>query len=155
MTGSTYPEDDQGLDELMGELRVVLPGAQVLFAFLLTVPFSSRFDSLPDFERAVYLVAFLGAAAASVLLIAPSALRQFLRHEHRHDLQPLSARLAIAGLAALGIALIAVVNLICDMLYGVVVATVVTVAVAGLVLVLWFAFPLVRRAGMRGRREHR
>src|ERR671918_1181467 len=64
---------DRELMELLNELRVALPGIQVLFAFLFTVPFTTRFGDLTDFQRTVFFVAFLAAAAATVLLIAPTA----------------------------------------------------------------------------------
>ncbi len=86
----------------MGELRVALPGAEVLFAFLLTFPFTARFGSLTAAERSAYFVAFIAAAAACSLLIAPSSLRVFPDADGRPLLRR-CARLAIAGLAALSL----------------------------------------------------
>ena len=135
----------QDVEELMGELRVAIPGAEVLFAFLLTVPFTARFGSLVAIERSAYFVAFIGAAAASILLIAPSALRQFRRDARDGELVSLSAKLAIAGLASLGVALVAVVLLVTHVLYGNAVALVTTVAVAIAVVAAWFMLPVVSR----------
>src|SRR3954467_10610254 len=69
---------DRNLIELLQEVRVVQTGVQVLFAFLLTVPFSSRFAQITDFQRGTYFAALVGAAAASVLLIAPTAIHRVL-----------------------------------------------------------------------------
>lgn len=135
----------QDVEELMGELRVAIPGAEVLFAFLLTVPFTARFGSLVAIERSAYFVAFIGAAAASILLIAPSGLRQFRRDARDGELVSLSAKLAIAGLASLGVALVAVVLLVTHVLYGNAVALVTTVAVAIAVVAAWFMLPVVSR----------
>ena len=64
---------DRELDHLLGELRVAMPGVQVLFAFLLTVPFQQRFAQATEFQRDVYFVTLLAAAAASALFVAPTA----------------------------------------------------------------------------------
>ena len=64
---------DRELIELLNELRVAMPGVQVLFAFLLIVPFSSGYPKMTGLQRDVYFVAFLCAAVATILLIAPSA----------------------------------------------------------------------------------
>ncbi len=142
--------DEQDIDELMGELRVALPGAQVLFAFLLTVPFSARFADLPDLDRGVFFVALVAAALASVLLIAPTGLRQILRHSDGTVLR-VSARLALAGLAALGTALVAVMYVVTDVILGATVAAVTAAGLASVVIALWWVLPLTRRAnGDRG-----
>lgn len=134
----------QDVDELMGELRVALPGAQVLFAFLLTVPFSARFADLRDVDRAVFFVALLAAAVASVLLIAPSSLRQLLRHSDGMVVQT-SVRLALAGLAALGTALVAAVYVVTDVIFGSLAAAWTAVGLAGVVVGVWWVLPVVRR----------
>ena len=106
---------DRNLDELLGELRVALPGVQVLFAFLLTVPFTARFERVTEFQREVYFVTLLCAAAASVLLIAPTAHHRihFRRQEKEHIVKVANG-FALAGLVALALAMIGVLLLITD-----------------------------------------
>lgn len=141
----------------MGELRVALPGAEVLFAFLLTLPFTARFGALATAERSAYFIAFMAAAAACILLIAPSSLRQFFPEAEDRSLLRVGAHLAIAGLAALAICLTAVVFLVGHVLYGRVLALSITAVAAGAVLVLWYGVPLWRRRrrGQPGRRSDR
>jgi hypothetical protein len=134
---------DRELIELLNELRVALPGVQVLFAFLLTIPFSSRFGRATAFQRDIYFVALLAAVLSSSLLIAPSAYHRLLfRHPDKERLLLHANRLAIGGLSALAVALLASILLVSDFLFGAVTAGVVTglgtLTVAG----LWYALPL-------------
>jgi amino acid transporter len=140
---------DRELIELLNELRVVLPGVQVMFAFLLVVPFSQRFGVLDGRERAIFFVAFLASAIASVFLIAPSTHHriQWRRYDKERLLRRAN-RLAILATAALAIAIVAVVYLIAGVLYGDV-SAVAAGATAGLIAWTWFAYPLMRRAGAR------
>src|SRR5919206_3049681 len=92
---------DRNLVELLQEVRVVQTGMQVLFAFLLTVPFSSRFEAITSFQRAAYFTALVGAAAASVLLIAPTAVHRLLfRLGQKQYMVDVSNRLALGGLVS-------------------------------------------------------
>ena len=89
---------DRELIELLNELRVVLPGVQVLFAFLLAVPFSSGWTRVTDLQRDVFFLAFICTAAASILLIAPSAYHRLRwREGDKEQMLRTSNRLAIAG----------------------------------------------------------
>ncbi len=148
--------DDQDVEEFMGELRVALPGAEVLLAFLLTLPFTARFGTLAAAERSAYFVAFMAAAAACILLIAPSSLRQFFPNADDRSLLRVCARLAIAGLVALGVCLTAVVFLVGHVVYGRALAFSITAVAAGGVIGLWYGLPLWRRRrGHRGWRSDR
>jgi uncharacterized membrane protein len=136
---------DRELIELLNELRVALPGVQVLFAFLLTLPFSQRFGQVTRSERDVYFAAFGCATVATALLIAPSAYHRI--HFRRHDKEQLletSNRLAIAGTVFLALAVACVVYLITDFLYHVVAAAVATAVVAGCFGWFWYGLPLSR-----------
>src|SRR3954453_8324281 len=78
---------DRNLTELLGELRVALPGVQVLFGFLLVVPFNQRFTGVTDFQEKVYFATLLCPAAASALLIAPSAHHRIaFRHQDKEHI---------------------------------------------------------------------
>jgi len=133
------------LIELLNELRVALPGIQVLFAFLLIVPFSQGFPQVSDVDRAAYFIAFVCASTASAFLIAPSAYHRirFREHDKKHMIT-LSNRFAIAGMIFLALAMSSVTFLITDVLFGSPWASIVTGATAGLYSVVWFVLPLLR-----------
>ncbi len=136
---------DRNLEELTGELRVVVTGVQVLFAFLLIVPFNTGFAHVGDFERTVYFVTLVLAALAAVCTIAPSAEHRFLfRHDDKRHIVFNSNRVAIAGLACLALAMCGSLMLVTTKLFGVS-AGVVTAALGAVPFVLlWFVLPLRR-----------
>ena len=137
---------DRELIELLNELRVVLPGVQVLFAFLLAVPFSQRFAQLTALQEDVFFAAFLCTTVATALLIAPSVYHRLRwRERDKEQILRTSNRLAIAGTAFLAAAIVAVVYLVTDLIYGVFTSVVVTLAAAVMFAGLWYALPLVRR----------
>src|SRR3954451_19755356 len=140
---------DRNLNELLGELRVALPGVQVLFAFLLAVPFNQRFAQCTPFEKGTYFVTLIGTAIAAALLIAPSSMHRIeFRADDKHfvlftanrlALPGVLARREIAGFAALGVAMTAAVLLVTHFLYNNTLAIVTTVIVGVLFFLLWYA----------------
>ena len=131
---------DQELIELLNELRVALPGVQVLFAFLLVVPFSDRFRAT---ERPAYMVALSATVLATALLIAPSAYHRLRwRERDKERMLRVANRLAIAGIAAVAVAMTAAVYLVTEVLFEPVVTVVFTVAAALVLALAWFALPL-------------
>lgn len=141
--------------ELLNELRVALTGVQVMFAFLLTVPFTQRFAQVTEFQRLVYFSTLLCAAAAVAFLIAPTAQHRILFRRHqKHQLIVRGNFLTIVGLAFLAVAMIGVVLLITDVLFKTTTVVVVTVATASLFATLWYVIPFARRLRM-GADEHR
>jgi hypothetical protein len=146
MAESEKERVDRELIELLNELRVALPGVQVLFAFLLVVPFQQRFTTVTEFQKTVYFVGLLCAAAATVLLIAPSANHRILfRAREKPRLLKLANALTIAGLAFLAAAVVCVVMLITDYLYGAQTTAVVAGATGLAFAVLWYLVPLRQR----------
>ena len=137
---------DRNLMELLGELRIALPGVQVLFAFLLAVPFQVGFEKVTAFQRDVYFATLCFALVASACLIAPTAFhRVTFRLHQKRALVAVSNRLALAGLAALALAMTGVMMLIADVLFGTA-ATVVATALTALLLgLLWVVLPLRHR----------
>jgi hypothetical protein len=137
---------DRNLEELTGELRVVVTGVQVLFAFLLVVPFDARFAHIGSFERTVYFVTLIFAALAAACTIAPSAQHRFLfRYDDKQHLVFVSNRVVIVGLGFLALAMCGSLMLVSSELFGIG-AGVLTVSLAALPFgVLWFAMPLWRR----------
>jgi Family of unknown function (DUF6328) len=134
---------DRELIELLNELRVALPGVQVLFAFLLAVPFAQGWRSVTPFQKDVFFVAFVATAVSSILLIAPSAFHRIgWRVEDKGRIVAAGNGLALAGLGALAVAIEAVVLLVADYIFELTTA-VVTVAVLGVVVaIFWLLLPL-------------
>jgi FtsH-binding integral membrane protein len=137
---------NRNLDQLLQELRVVIPGVQVLFAFLLAVPFSTRFNRVDQFERVVFFVALVFAAISVVLLLAPSIQHRILfRHDQKHYLVHAGTVLTIAGMTALAIAMTLALVLVAHFMYGIwaasIAAALAFVSFAG----VWYAIPIGRR----------
>jgi Family of unknown function (DUF6328) len=138
---------DRELIELLNELRVALPGVQVLFAFLLVLPFQRRFETLSDGDRAVYFAAFTLTALASALLIAPSAHHRVRwRAGDKEHLLRSANRLVIAGSVCLAAAISCSVYLITDVLYGTATAVAVAITAGAVYAWFWYGLPLARRA---------
>ena len=145
------PDDDKSdgdeLIELLNELRVTLPGVQVLFAFLLAVPFTNRWERVTDTQTDAYFVALLATLFGSVLLIAPSAYHRIRwREATDEELLRVSNRLAIAGTVCLAVGMTAAVFLITDLVYKSTVTAVVTALAAGSFAWFWYGLPLLHRA---------
>jgi Na+/melibiose symporter-like transporter len=142
---------DRNLGELLQELRVALPGVQVLFAFLLAVPFQQRFTEISDFDKTMYFVTLLLTALSAALLIAPSAYHRLtFRYQQKHRLVFVSNRLAIAGLGVLALAMSSAILLVTNVLWGTVATTVVTTTlVLAMFALLWAVLPLRRRVRYR------
>ena len=146
---------DRNLLELLNELRVALPGVQVLFAFLLIVPFSQRYDRMTEFERKLYFGVLLCTGLATILLIAPSVHHriEFRQHDKEY-LVLLANRLTIAGLTVLAVAISGAILLITHILFSATAAVITTAAVAVAIAVVWYVIPL-RRLAYRRRRASR
>ena len=145
---------DRNLEEMTGELRVVVTGVQVLFAFLLIVPFDSGFAHIGDFERTVYFVTLILSALAAACAIAPSAQHRLLfRHDDKGHLVKQANRIVIAGLGFLALAMCGSLLLVATKLFGIL-AGVLSVTLGALpFLTLWFVLPLRRRVQLRDRRR--
>jgi len=119
------------MGELLQEIRVAQTGTQILFAFLLGVPFTQRFEQITSFQRTVYYATLLSAAVASVFLIAPSAYHRILfRQKERPFLIEAANRLTLVGLTFVALAMIGVIA---------------TTAIVGLFAIVWYIVPLSRR----------
>ena len=148
LTGRDETEEeriDRNLQEFLGELRVALPGVQVLFAFLLVVPFNQRFTDITSFQKTVYFVTLLLTAASSACLIAPTAQHRVeFRRQHKEQILLMANRLAIVGLGLLAIAMTGAMLLITDLLYDATTAVIVTAAVGFAFAALWYLIPVQR-----------
>jgi len=142
---SHHERVNRELIELLTELRVVIPGVQLLFGFLLGLPFLARFDQLTTAERDVYFASFLCAAAATALLMAPSAYHRLRFRQHdKERMLFTSNRLVIAGTAFLAISLVGVIFVVTDVLYHSPLAAVATAVMAGWFGWFWYGLPLSR-----------
>jgi hypothetical protein len=139
---------DRNTAELVGELRVAGTGVQVLFAFLLIVPFNNRWTKVTAFERHVYYVTLLCVAVAAVLLIAPSVHHRILfREGQKAYIVRVGNRLAIVAAGFMSVGITGIVVLISDFLFGHVAAGVGGACAAVFVTWMWFAVPLLKRRG--------
>jgi uncharacterized protein involved in cysteine biosynthesis len=138
---------DRNLQEMLGELRVALPGVQVLFAFLLVVPFNQRFGEVTDFQKTVYFVTMLFTTASTVCLIAPTAHHRLeFRQQHKQAIVTTGNRIVILGLLLLAIAMTGAVLLITDFLYGSTTTILAAVGSGVAFAAFWYAIPLRRLA---------
>ncbi|HEY8083032.1 MAG TPA: DUF6328 family protein [Solirubrobacterales bacterium] len=137
---------DRNLSELLQELRVALPGVQVLFAFLLAVPFQQGFTKITPFQEKTYFVTLLLTALSAALLISPSSYHRLtFRMQQKEHLVFLANKFAIAGLGCLALAMTGAIMLVSDVLFGKA-ATIVTGACSlAVFILLWYALPLQRR----------
>ena len=148
MAEETHEERvNRELIELLNELRVALPGVQVLFAFLLAVPFSQRFAETTDLQRDTFMVALLSTLAGSVFLIAPTAYHRIrFRDRDKEALLRISNAFAIVGVVFLAVGMTAVVFLVTDMIFKGITTVIVTAGTAALFATVWFVLPLARKA---------
>jgi hypothetical protein len=138
--------DDRNLAELLQELRVAGLGVQVLFGFLLSLPFTSRFAALSYGQRQLYLTSLLLAALSTALLLGPVAYHRLVfRRNQKEHLIMVANVMAIVGLATVGLAICAAVLLVTGLVDRGLPAVIITSCVAVLYAGLWFALPLTRR----------
>jgi hypothetical protein len=131
------------LIELLNELRVILPGIQVLFAFLLTVPFSQGFPKLDTLQQDVFFATLLCTAISAALLMAPSAHHRLLfRQGEREQRLRIGNVLTIIGLIFLVPAMVGVVFVVTGLIFGMGLALIVTAVLTLLFVLLWFVLPL-------------
>jgi hypothetical protein len=132
--------------ELLNEIRVAMPGVQVLFGFLLAVPFQQRFADATTFQRDVYFFTLVASAVAAALFIAPIAYHRVMLGEgDRPHIIQVGTRLLILGLVALALAMNGAVLLVCDVLFGPATVVVTVIATTSLFAWLWFGMGLLRK----------
>jgi uncharacterized protein DUF6328 len=141
---------DRNLNELLQELRVAIPGVQVLFAFLLAVPFQTGFSKVNNFQRDVYFATLICTAISAVLLMSPTAYHRLtFRYQQKRKLVFYSNRFAIGGIVFLALAMTGAIILVTDVLFSTTAMLVVTALTVTIILVLWFALPLRRRLSLK------
>jgi hypothetical protein len=136
---------ERQMAELLQELRVALPGVQILFGFLLTVPFAQGFTRVTSFQKNLFFATLLFTAISTACLIAPTATHRLRFHKRdRNYVIQVAHRLTIAGLVFLALAILGAVMLITDFLYDGSVRWIWPALVAVVIAVLWFLRPLLR-----------
>ena len=143
---SQAERDDRNLAELLQELRVAGLGVQVLFGFLLSLPFTTVFKQLSGGERDLYLACLVLAAVAAALLLGPVAYHRLVfRQGEKENLVRSANVMAILGLITVGLAVSASVLLVTSFVAGYGTGSVIAVLVLVMFGLLWFAYPLTRR----------
>jgi hypothetical protein len=143
---STDAKEDRQLIELLNELRVALPGVQMLFGFMLAVPFTQPFGSLTDRQRLLFFVAFMATAGASICFITPASFHRITWQKGvKGRMLRIASALTIAGTVLLGVAIGGVVAFLSSYLYDSVLAAILAGAVWAAIAVLWYSIPLALR----------
>ncbi len=143
--------NDRNLGELVQELRVAGLGVQVLFGFLLSLPFSNRFNRLSDAQTDLYLTCVVLSAVATMLLVGPVAYHRLVfRRGMKEDLVQFANLLALLGLIAVGGAVLSAVLLVTWYVGGAVAGALITAVIGVMIGGLWFGVPLVSRRIRRG-----
>lgn len=137
------------LSELLEELRTILPGVQVLFAFLLTVPFTQRFTGVATpLIRDVYFATLVCTAISTVLLLAPPVRHRVLPPDFSRERRLRTAtRLMLGGTGFLALAITGVLFIVTDVLFNTTAAAAVAAVAGCAVIALWYGQPLSRRLG--------
>jgi hypothetical protein len=147
MTDEDHKERvDRELIEQLNELRVALPGVQVLFAFLLILPFQQGFAEISDSDRLIFIAALLASALAAALLIAPSMYHRLnFRRKVKEQMLFDTNKLMVAGIVLTGVGVVCAVFLVVDVVYGATPAIMATGATAVIYGLVWVVLPLLRR----------
>jgi MFS family permease len=127
---------------LLQELRIVLPGVQVLMAFLLTAPFAQRFGDLDDVGKRSYLIALASALASTVCLLAPTVFHRVADRTARRARVVWGVRLAITGVVLLAVSLTAATWCITRLVFGTTAASLVAAGAIAAFLLVWVALPI-------------
>jgi hypothetical protein len=140
-----HERTERQMAELLQELRVALPGVQILFAFLLTVPFAQGFTRVTSFQRNLFFATLLCTAISTACLIAPTATHRlrFRKRDRKYVIESANAML-IAGLVFLSLAIVGAVTLITDYLYDGALRWIWPTLIAVVIAVLWFIRPALR-----------
>jgi hypothetical protein len=149
---SDFQRLNRNLNELLQELRISEVGVQILFAFLISLPFTARFGRVTEAEKIVYAVTLLLAVLASALMISPAAYHRIVFRHHRRDmLVAYASRVLLIGLTMLSLAMSGCIVLVTSFLFGSVFAAIAGGAVALWICIFWYVFPV--RTRLRFERE--
>jgi hypothetical protein len=142
---ASEPEERQRYRELLEELRTILPGVQVLFAFLLIAPFSERFTELDELGRDLYGVALVGTAVATVVFLSTASYHRIAPRRERMGRLRTGIRLMVSGMLVLAVSITTAVFTVIRFIFGPRVGLAVMAGLAVIILLLWYVVPLLRR----------
>jgi hypothetical protein len=146
-------DDDGDLGELLEETRILLPGSEILVAFLIGLPFTERFDRLTGIEKGVFLFTFFAALLALICFIAPAAYHRQARPIHdKHAFKLFANRFIVAGLVPMSVSLALATYLLSSLVISTVFAIITSAAIGAVILVVWWVIPQIR-AHDRGKRK--
>jgi MFS family permease len=144
--GQERDENRQRYSELLGELRTIIPGVQVLFAFLLTVPFSARFAEVDPVGKAIFTVSLMAVTAATVLLLGPAAYHRLADEPDRRRRLQYSVRLALVGMALLALSISCAVFVVGRLTFDDTrVGAGLAAATAVAAVLIWYVVPIIQR----------
>ncbi len=152
MSQDNQNEERERYRELLEELRTVIPGAQVLLAFLLTVPFSTRFSQVDNLGKIIFVISLMAVAAATILFLSPAAYHRLTDHQDRRGRLRYGVRTALVGLFLLALSISGVVFVVVRFLFdNSTLGAGVAAATAVLAIVMWYALPLLRNRRSQGK----
>ena len=142
---SAKDRTDRQLTELLSELRVTLPGSQVLLGFLLTIPFASRFELASSAQRWTYFASLWATFVGTVLLMAPAVYHRVRwRGGGKGDVVAVAHRLFLVGTGCLGFGLSAALFFVAETVFGGILAVTIALATGLLLVGTWYVLPLAR-----------
>lgn len=130
--------------ELLEELRTIIPGVQVLFAFLLTVPFTARFADVDRLGKITFAISLMAVAAATFLFIAPTAYHRLAPNETRRSRLRFGVRTALLGLSLLALSITCALFVVVRFIFGTTLGALLAGVTAALALGLWYLYPVTR-----------
>ncbi|KMQ49937.1 Integral membrane protein [Chitinispirillum alkaliphilum] len=147
-------EERQRYRELLEELRTIIPGAQVLFAFLLTAPFAARFHLVDFWGQLVFTISLLSVAAATILFLAPAAYHRLAGRRDRKGRLSFGVKSTLVGLLLLGLSISCAVFVIIRFMFNNTLLGVVFAITSGVMaFLLWYVHPLLNRKRTRDKSE--
>jgi hypothetical protein len=147
MSERSHDEDEDREDgdfsDMLSEMRILLPGAQMLSAFLVILPFNAGFAQIVQLEKLLFLATFFFALTSLVLLSAPAIQHRLMRPlKDRVRFKRVATRQIVAGAFALAIALVLGTNLVISEVFGATVGLSMSVLMALLILCAWWLLPM-------------
>lgn len=143
---SDYMRLNRNLNELLQELRISEVGVQILFAFLIALPFTSRFGTVTHTEKVIYGVTLILAVLSSALMISPAAYHRIVFRHHRRDaLVQYGSRILLVGLSMLSLAMAGAIVVVTSFLFGSLLAGVAGGGVAVWIAFFWWVLPVRTR----------
>ncbi|HEY9618235.1 MAG TPA: DUF6328 family protein [Microcoleaceae cyanobacterium] len=138
--------DEQSLNEMLQELRVLQQGSQILAGFLVLLPFSEGFAKIAAVEKWVYILAFITSIISLICFSAPAAQHRLARPlKHRVKFKRRSTRIIVAGTAALSITLISTTHLVLNEVVGSQWSHIGTAVIGLFIGIIWWLIPSLKR----------